>query len=170
MNTSYTANGKFLFKCKDAMLKAVLSLDDLGLISKCGGNYGLYADSDEFHSVDVIDYDGMSFTLAFGVYDDLLEKMALILPFCSEWELDFYSFDQPLVGCWKNGMVNMVDDKESLLRFVEVSASEKANDAITMTIDEFEHTHDTSDYYEELENALQVASAYVWSKPNHLNQ
>lgn len=170
MNTSYTANGKLLFKCKESMLKAILSLENSGLISKYGGSYGLYADSEEFHAVNVINEESLSFTLAFGVYDDLLEKMVSILPLCSEWELDFYSFDEPLVGSWKNGVVNLVDDKKSLLRLVEVSASEKANDAITMTIDEFEHTHETSDYYEELERALQVACAYVWSKPNYLNQ
>jgi hypothetical protein len=170
MNSSYTANGKFLFKCKESMLKAVLSLENLGLISKCGDNYGLYADSDEFHAVNVIDEEDLSFTLAFGVYDDLLERMGSILPLCSEWELDFYSFDQPLVGCWKNGSINLVDDKDSLLRLIKGVPSELASDAITMTIDEFENTHETSDYYEELERALQVACAYVWSKPNHLNQ
>lgn len=170
MTISYTANGEFLFKCKDSMLNAVSHLEKLVLISKCKGNYGLYADSEEFHAVNVMDDEKLSFTLAFGVYDDLLNKMANILPLCREWELDFYSFDKPMVGSWENGAVNMVDDNNSLLRLIEGKGSEKANDAIVMMIDEFEEKYETSDYYEELERALQMACHYVWAKPEHINQ
>ena len=170
MDTNYTANGAFIFKDTLAMESALFSLESSGLIARYDGNYGIYADSEEFHAINVVNLESLTFTLAFGVYDNLLKVLTDILPYCSEWELDFYSFDEPLVGSWKNGVVNLVDDKKSLLRLVETSASEKANDAITMTIDEFENTHETSDYYEELERAIQVACAYVWSNPNYLNQ
>jgi len=170
MSCFYTANGVFRFIDKESMETALLSMAKSGLIAKHNGNYGLFADSEEFHAVDVVNEVDLTFTLAFGMYENLLVKMELVLLYCFEWEFDFYCTDTPLVGSWVDGDVNLVSGSKAVIAATEGVITNSQRDAIQMSVDEFENKHETLDYYEENENALQAACSRVWAKPNHLNQ
>ncbi|MBD77403.1 MAG: hypothetical protein CL840_00515 [Crocinitomicaceae bacterium] len=170
MSVSYTANGKFKFKTEASMDAAIVIMKQAGLISEHNGNFGLYADSEEFHAVDVIDTDGLQFVLAFGMYRNLLITMEKILPYCNEWELDFYSTETPEVGSWKNGEVKVVAGAEELLQLIGDGACESDVDAIEMTSEDFEEKYEEYDYYDVLENLLEDLCTRVWSQPNRLKQ
>lgn len=170
MSVHHTANGEFKFKNEASMGAAIVIMNQAGLIAPCNDNFGLYADSEEFHAVDVIDTEGLRFVLAFGMYRNLLVTMEKILPYCTEWELDFYSTETPEVGSWKNGEVKVVSGAEELIELMGDGATECDVDAIEMDSGDYEAKYEECDYYDALENLLEDLCARIWSQPNRLQQ